>query len=994
MKSTVFYFILDFVHLLCYNVKNAKVKAVMTRTPNEQQKKVIEDLDNNIILFASAGTGKTFTIANRVANILQSDQAKAEEILCLTFTIKACNEMQEDIFSYAGSQAKEVNVNTIHSFCYKLLLEEGKRLTGKYSELGVCDEVDQEEILKSILSSRFRYWLLEKELSDLGINMPDLQKCEVCQRKDSDLLFFMVEDKLITSDGEIYDAPEDKSLLASVEVICPICGEKKRLINRKCIDCGNEFIFTLSKKKFEIFNKRTALRNFVSEIKHVREELALYTENQEEDIQRSFIFIKENKREIYESLISYYARYLGQTPDEEFERAMESFVGKFITEYDEYLLHSNLADFDDLIIKSYAYLCDEERNSYWSCRYKYIIVDEMQDTSALEYKVLKKIFAQNNVMLCGDFFQTIYEWRGSNPEQILGDYIKEFSAKTYMLSENYRATKMLAGATFGYLKNTYPQWMGKYCPEELSINSQTDGDKIACYAFDNPDEEAWQIYKYLQSNKNKGLSNICIIARSNKYIAELYNRFENFNAAEKTEEQLRFFTVEENFNFFKKPVIKDILAVLRLLVNRCDRASMERLTEKYVRNVGIKTIETLRGYNNIGVSIISFIDPQTYHFGDVYHRLIDAYQAENIIVYDTETTGLDLSKDEIVQISAIKINREGEIIDKLDLMVEPNVPISQVAYETHGFDLEYIKANGGLTAKEALTIFSKFVKGGVLVGHNNLAYDNPLVERQLKENELPPLEILAEYDTLVIAKQFYAALPDFTLSTLCLKFNVINECAHNALGDITATGKCLISMLKESILPTAMERISILMKYRSKFEKIYEFIEEMRIRLQNDEELAQYIIERLRLIKHYPSNADMAAMRDIVESLRPSGENQKEFLKGFLRDAALASSQMDILIKKLDRVPIITVHQAKGCEFDTVIIAGADDNHFPSYAARQSGQEEEEKKVFYVAISRAKKKLILTRAMRNGRYKINETPYFWMIPSEYVWMNQAWKNGN
>ena len=176
-------------------------------------------------------------------------------------------------------------------------------------------------------------------------------------------------------------------------------------------------------------------------------------------------------------------------------------------------------------------------------------------------------------------------------------------------------------ATFGYLQNTYPQWVGKYCPTNFVINSEKDGEKISCNAFSNREEEAWKIYKYLQVTKNTP-SQTCIIARSNKYIAGLYNYFERFNRETEEENRLRFFTVEENFNFYKKPVIKDILAVLRLLVNQTDRMSLERLTEKYVKSVGVKTIENLRGYNEIGVSILSFIAPQTHLYGDCYHHLI------------------------------------------------------------------------------------------------------------------------------------------------------------------------------------------------------------------------------------------------------------------------------------------------------------------------------------------------------------------------------------
>jgi len=965
----------------------------MIRTPNAQQQKVIDELRENIILFASAGTGKTFTVANRISNILSLGKATPSEILCLTFTIKACNELEEDVLGYVGEAGKEVCIKTIHSFCYTLLLEETKRLNNQYVELGVCDEVDQEEVLRKILSSRYSYWNLEKNLKEHELTLPDLDTCELCKIKGGAEVYFRYANKLLSLDGEIYDIPEASELIAA-EVSCPNCNKTQSLNGRTCSQCGQEMLIRLSRKKFEIFGKTSALRNFVSSVKHYREKLNFYSGDEAYDNQRTFDYIKKEEPSVYEGFISYNARYIGSIPDEDFASAMDNFAGRLIAEYDEHLSLCNLMDFDDLIIKTNAVLSTEEGLARWSNRFKYIIVDEMQDTSILEYTVLKKLFAQNNIMLCGDFFQTIYEWRGSNPEQVLGDYIKEFSANVFMFSENYRATKTLAEATFGYLKNTYPDFIGKYCPEELQINSEEIGDPILCCAFSNREEEAWKIYNYLQKSRPQKATDVCIIARSNKYIAELAEFFEYFNAKKDDEEQIHFFTVEENFNFFKKMVIKDALAVLKLLVNPYDRISMERLAEKFVKNVGPKTIELLRSYNGIGISILSFIDAQSHAFGDPYKLLLDAHHEGNLVIYDTETTGLDLTKDEIVQLSAIKINADGEIIDTLDLMVEPSVEISKAAQETHGFDLEYIRTHGGIDAKSALEQFSAFVRGCVLVGHNNIAYDKPLVSRQLNDNALPMLDILAEYDTLVIAKQFYPNLANYKLSTLCETFGIINECAHNALGDITATSECLVQMLKEKILPTALERRTVIAKYLAKFEKIHAFMEEMRRRLQNGEELGAYIVECLKLKNRYTSNADWSAIRDLIQSLLPTQTEGVEFIKDYIRDAALSSSQMDILIQKLNRIPIITVHQAKGCEFDTVILAGADDSHFPTYAARQSGRDEEEKKVFYVAITRAKRKLILTRSMRNGRHDIHETPYFWMIPYEYVKPNYAWKNGN
>ena len=200
-------------------------------------------------------------------------------------------------------------------------------------------------------------------------------------------------------------------------------------------------------------------------------------------------------------------------------------------------------------------------------------------------------------------------------------------------------------------------------------------------------------------------------------------------------------------------------------------------------------------------------------------------------------------------------------------------------------------------------------------------------------------------------------------------------------------------MLKEKIIPTTMERVAILAKHSEKFAKIYAFFEETQVLLQNNQPLIEHIIERFRLKKQYPSRSDHDAMQDMIEALPPCEKNMQAYLKDFLKDAALSSSQMDVLIQKLNRIPIITVHQSKGCEFDTVIIAGADGNNFPSYAAQQSNAEEEEKKVFYVAITRAKQKLVLTRATKHYSHTIKETPYFWMIPEEYVQTNYAWRTG-
>jgi superfamily I DNA/RNA helicase len=130
----------------------------MDRTLNEKQRQVAENLTDNILLYASAGTGKTYTLAMRVANILSQGLAKAEEVLCLTFTVKACGEMRDDITAYAGEKAKNACIKTIHGFCYMLVREEEKRSGKARTEVSVCDDADEERLLRKILSARYHFW--------------------------------------------------------------------------------------------------------------------------------------------------------------------------------------------------------------------------------------------------------------------------------------------------------------------------------------------------------------------------------------------------------------------------------------------------------------------------------------------------------------------------------------------------------------------------------------------------------------------------------------------------------------------------------------------------------------------------------------------------------------------------------------------------------------------------------------------------------------------
>ena len=118
---------------------------------NEIQQQVVQELDRNIVLLASAGTGKTNTLSYRVAHILETGRATGDQILCLTFTNKACREMKERMVTIVGQEAQAVKVSTFHSFCYTILQEEAKLQEDLFKEFLIFDEEDAEELLSEFL---------------------------------------------------------------------------------------------------------------------------------------------------------------------------------------------------------------------------------------------------------------------------------------------------------------------------------------------------------------------------------------------------------------------------------------------------------------------------------------------------------------------------------------------------------------------------------------------------------------------------------------------------------------------------------------------------------------------------------------------------------------------------------------------------------------------------------------------------------------------------
>ena len=176
---------------------------------NKEQSIVVNELERNVILLASAGTGKTETLAFRVANIIERGLANPEEVLCITFTNKAAKEMKERVASIVKQQAKNINIATFHSFCFDIIKMQAKKKTDLFTDFIVFDEDDCAEIIKTCNYYNFPIHQLQKFI--------DFVKLEKARRN-------------IYSDDLLKDYEE---------VIKELFKEKEDTINNICSEKGN-----------------------------------------------------------------------------------------------------------------------------------------------------------------------------------------------------------------------------------------------------------------------------------------------------------------------------------------------------------------------------------------------------------------------------------------------------------------------------------------------------------------------------------------------------------------------------------------------------------------------------------------------------------------------------------------------------------------------------------------------------------------------------------
>ncbi len=283
------------------------------------------------------------------------------------------------------------------------------------------------------------------------------------------------------------------------------------------------------------------------------------------------------------------AKMLGYEP----ERYAEEYAGehdidevvKVYTRYQKHLRENNALDFDDLLNETRLLLRkNEEAREYLGGRFRYILVDEFQDTNAVQYEIVKLLASvHGNLFAVGDDDQSIYGWRGAKIENIL-HFEKDFkNAKTFKLERNYRSTKRILKLANTVIKNN-----GNRKDKTLWTENE-DGQEAKVYESEEESGEARYIAHTIAGLLRQGYrySDFAILMRLNA----LTRSFEQEFLADGIP-----FKVFGGFKFFERKEIKDLLAYLRLVNNPFDSEAAVRIINFPKRGIGAKTVETLQNY--------------------------------------------------------------------------------------------------------------------------------------------------------------------------------------------------------------------------------------------------------------------------------------------------------------------------------------------------------------------------------------------------------------
>ena len=647
--------------------------------------------------------------------------------------------------------------------------------------------------------------------------------------------------------------------------------------------------------------------------------------------------------------------------------------------YARYKEENHLFDFEDLLLYTY----DIYRSDPTCKRYPWIQVDEVQDLNGMQLAIIDLLTAEDNpmVMYLGDEQQAIFSFMGAKVETLTLLKMR-CKGNIHHLQRNHRSPKYLLDVF-----NDYAEKQLKIDRELLPLSDNdtkaTSGDLRIIHSSTIEAEhkdittEALSLY---EQNKEERTAVIVSANSDADRISEAM-----------TEAGLTHFKVSGR-DLFDTPDVKLLLAHLSVLSNEHNSIAWTRIMK------GVRAFPShalARRFNwKLKQLALSPSDFLLYPESCYTAEFLRAYNEEEIVVFDTETTGLNVFQDDIIEIAAIRI-KGGEVVgEPLDLYIETDKPILPMLGDKENpmYAIYHEKMSTGelLSSSDALRRFLAYVGTSPILGHN-ANYDYNILDNNLQRycNDTMQAHDIRCFDSLKLIRLLAPSLHSYKLESLLETFHLAGVNSHQAIDDVKATVS-LVRLCAEKAREKQAQQAAFIHhpkvkpfanvlrsnygeRYREAVNRLYKLstdhepalVSELSTAynafrldgLINDIPRLDYILRYLRI--------DMLTDETVANALAPQ-LSQYIMDINTLKEADFCNSK-----SILERIYVTTVHKAKGLEFDNVIIFDAADGRYPNAYNKTKQQDEEDARKFYVAMSRAKRRLFIAYALqmvdRHGR---------------------------
>lgn len=554
-------------------------------------------------------------------------------------------------------------------------------------------------------------------------------------------------------------------------------------------------------------------------------------------------------------------------------------------ELERRLRAANAMDFDDLLVRTLELLRTRpEVLDKYQERFRYISVDEYQDTNHVQYEIANLLAAKyQNLMVVGDDDQSIYSWRGADITNIL-DFEKDFkNCKTVKLEQNYRSTGHILSAANAVVRHNSQR------KDKRLFTAEGDGEKIQAFqASDERDEGRW-IAGEIEKLHSKGTSydDIAVFYRTNAQSRILEDMFLRAGVPYK---------IVGGTRFFDRAEIRDVMAYLKMIVNPADEMSVKRVINTPRRGIGstsIQKIEQLARDNRC-----SF------------------FQACEIA---TAETGMFSAKVRNGLSSFVALVREGRRMDgELKDVVEMIVDKTGL--------LQAFRAEGTMESESRAENIQEFLGVAAEFEETHEDIEGTLESlEELRAAGVADVPVSAEPEPVVVSAPAPEPGPSAPVSSFEALVGARDAAGSNPLDSLAAPALSPQDALAAAIAGNA-----------------YAAPTEM------------------------PAGAVHA---DEIE--RTYGPLTCKALPALMEWLALRSD-LDSLAGETHAITMMTIHSAKGLEFPAVFVAGMEEGIFPHVhdfgGSDDPGKLEEERRLAYVAITRARKRLFLTYAATRRTY--------------------------